>query len=104
MGSGRKAWLCGVGRSSICALVAGLDLVRGSGRSRPVERHAPGFDQLLQVAAGELRDQCGQRAVEPFAMLRGLDHEGPQFGVGAGVQGVFEPGLRLGSGLEGRPI
>ena len=70
MGSGRKAWLCGVGRSSISPGVAGLDRVPRPWSHAAVERHGAGFDQLLQVAARELGHQRRQRAVEPLAVLR----------------------------------
>ena len=84
IGSGRKAWLCGVGRSSISPCVAGLHLAAPSGcAARALERHRARFDQLLQVAARELRHQRGQRAVEPLAVVRRVDHEWPQFGVRA---------------------
>jgi hypothetical protein len=62
MASGLKAWLCGVGRSSIVAGVAGLHLVRRLGG--PALSAPRPLDQLLQVAARELGHQLDERAVQ----------------------------------------
>jgi hypothetical protein len=57
---------------------------------------------LLQVAARKLRCERRQRAVEPVAMVRGVDGERAGFAVGARVSRVVGGGVRVGRGKVGR--
>lgn len=59
--------------------VAGLDARRRLGCRTAVDQHPALAQQLLEIAAGELGHQLGQRLVEPDPVLRGRCLHDPGF-------------------------
>ena len=74
-------------------LVAGPDLVGGLGGGLAVEAHVALRKQLLQVAAGELRDQFRQSLVQARLVLRGGHRHLAQLGVRLLLGGALRVGL-----------